>query len=140
VARGAAFGDYDNDGDIDVLIACNNQPAILLRNDSTPRAPWIRLALVGRGCNRDAIGARVRVECGSLLQTQSVRSGCSYLADHDRRLLFGLGNAGATTARVEVKWPCGAMQTLEARGGESVKVEEKDCRLKKNHMPRERST
>jgi hypothetical protein len=140
VARGAAFGDYDNDGDIDVLIACNNQPAILLRNDSTPHRPWIRLALVGRGCNRDAIGARVRVECGSLIQTQSVRSGCSYLADHDRRLLFGLGDAGSTSARVEIKWPCGAMQTLEAPAGESIKVEETDCRLKKNHMPRERST
>jgi hypothetical protein len=133
VARGAAFGDYDNDGDIDVLIACNNQPAILLRNDSTPGKPSVRLTLVGQGCNRDAIGARVRVESGSLIQTQSVRSGCSYLADNDRRLLFGIGNAAP--ARVEVRWPCGATQTLEVHAGESVKVEEKGCRLKRHHKP-----
>jgi hypothetical protein len=133
VARGAAFGDYDNDGDIDVLIACNNQPPILLRNDTTPRRKWIGLTLVGRGCNRDAIGARVQVRSGSLTQTQSVRSGCSYLADHDRRLRFGIGEEGH--AQVEIKWPCGAASRLDVRAGESVKVEETGCRLQIQRKP-----
>jgi hypothetical protein len=133
VARGAAFGDYDNDGDVDVLIACNNQPAILLRNDSTPRRPWIRLALTGRGCNRDAIGARVKVQSGSLAQVQSVRSGCSYLADHDRRLLFGIGDAGR--AKAEIRWPCGATQEVDVRAGESIVVEETGCRLRNHRKP-----
>jgi hypothetical protein len=127
VARGAAFGDADNDGDIDVLIACNNQPAILLRNDSPRRSHWIRLALVGRGCNRDALGARVRVRAGGITQTQTVRSGTSYLADHDRRLLFGIGES--RQANVEIRWPCGALQTLEAPAGATATIRESRCRI-----------
>lgn len=127
VARAAAFGDYDNDGDLDVLIACNNQPAILLRNDTRTPNHWIRLCLNGAGCNRDALGARVRVRAGGLTQTQEVRSGGSYLADHDRRLLFGLGSA--RRASVEIHWPCGAMQTLEVEQGSSTVVPERGCRI-----------
>ncbi len=74
VERGAAFGDYDNDGDTDVLIACNNQPAILLRNDSPQRSHWIRLALQGSRCNRDALGAQVRVQASGMTQMQYMRS------------------------------------------------------------------
>jgi hypothetical protein len=133
VGRGAAFGDYDNDGDTDILVACNNQPAILLRNDSPRRPRWIRLELHGsakgrsRGCNRDALGARVSVRANGMTQTQYVRAGTSYMADHDRRLLFGIGEK--KQAEVEVRWPCGAIQKLNAGAGTSTVVNEKGCKL-----------
>lgn len=127
VARGVAFGDYDNDGDADILIACNNQPALLLRNDSPRGNHWVCLSLVGSGCCRDALGARVRVTTGSMTQTQYVRSGGSYLADHDRRLLFGIGPA--RTAETEIRWPCGALQRLEVRESETLVVRETGCRV-----------
>jgi hypothetical protein len=128
VARGLAMADYDNDGDMDILIGCNNQPAILLRND-TSRAgrQWVRITLRGQGCNRDGIGARVRVKTGAMIQTRYVQSGTSYLADHDRRQLFGLGTS--EQADVEITWPCGAKQSLEVNAGESRVVEEAVCLL-----------
>ncbi|HVF10962.1 MAG TPA: CRTAC1 family protein, partial [Abditibacteriaceae bacterium] len=135
VGRGAAFGDYDNDGDTDVLIACNNQPAILLRNDSPQRHQWIRLALEGAGCNRDALGTRVQVKAKItvadklLTQTQVMRSGTSYMADHDRRLVFGIGKA--QQAPVEVKWPCGAVQKLTAAAGTTTAIKEIGCKIHK---------
>jgi hypothetical protein len=127
VARGAAVGDYDNDGDLDVLIGCNNQPAILLRNDSKTTNRWMRLALRGHGCNRDAVGARVQVRTEGLAQTRFVQSGTSYLADHDRRLLIGLGRADR--ARVAIDWPCGAHQEREYEAGRTHVVTEVDCKL-----------
>jgi hypothetical protein len=128
VARGLAMADYDNDGDMDILIGCNNQPAILLRND-TPRQDnrWVRLMLRGRGCNRDGIGARVRVQAGATVQTRYVQSGTSYLADHDRRQLFGLGPSDR--AEVEITWPCGGKQRVDLNAGESPVVDEAGCRL-----------
>jgi hypothetical protein len=126
VARGAAFGDFNNDGNMDVLIACNNQPAILLRNDTPQRNHWIRLQLVGRGCNRDALGALVRLNAGALRQMQVVRSGCSYLSDHDRRLLFGIGQA--SSAEVQIRWPCGALQSLSVQARQSLLVQETECK------------
>lgn len=125
VARGTAFGDYDNDGDLDVLIACNNSAPVLLRNDSASHGQSIQVGLVGNGCNRDALGAIVRVRTGSQSQVQYVRSGGSCLADHDRRLVFGLGNA--EVAAVEIQWPCGSVQRLNAPAGSSLRVHEKAC-------------
>lgn len=127
VGRGAAFGDYDNDGDVDALIAANNGPAILLRNDSTPTAPWARLELRGAGDNRDGIGARVRVTAGGITQTLFVRSGGSYLSDHDRRVLFALPGGGP--GEVQIRWPCGATQMLTVRAGQALVVQEQGCRL-----------
>ncbi len=125
--RGMAIGDYDNDGDSDVLIACNNQPAVLLRNDSPRDTSWIRVVPAGRGCNRDAIGARVRVSADSRTQTRYVRSGTSYLADHDRRLVFGIGRDPRAT--VEITWPCGAVEKLEVEAGKSAPVRETGCKV-----------
>lgn len=130
VGRGAAFGDFDNDGDWDVVAVNNNEPAALLRNDTARLGQWARLDLHGRGCNRDAIGARVTLKSGGVTQTRYVTSGGSFLSDHDRRLLFGLpGAAGDVTA--EIRWPCGSTERITVKPGTSVRVDEMNCLLTK---------
>lgn len=119
VSRGAAWGDYDSDGDQDFAVANNNQPAALLRNDGGNQGHWIGLKLVGaagtgpgkKRDNRDAIGARVEVRAGGRRQVDEVRSGSSYLSQSDLQLHFGLG--GATQVdQVEIRWPSGDIQRL----------------------------
>lgn len=127
VGRGAAFGDIDNDGDIDVVVTSINEAPSLLRND-TPRSDrWAQLELQGAGCNRDGLGTRVKVTTGVVTQTQFVRSAGSYLSDHDHRLVFGLPGFGPATA--EIRWPCGAIESVELIPGKSIKVIEKACQL-----------
>ncbi len=103
-SRGAAFGDYDNDGDIDVLVLNMNDPPSLLRNDGGNRKNWIKIKLVGTVCNRTAIGARVRVLTGKHVQMDEVHCGTSVMSQSDLRLHFGLGAATVVDA-IEVKWP-----------------------------------
>jgi hypothetical protein len=105
-ARGAAFGDIDNDGGIDVAIANVNDQPDLYRVTAAPAHHWIELKLVGTASNRDAIGARVRVTAGGAEQWQEVRGGGSYLSQNDFRVHFGLGVA-ATVDRIDVRWPNG---------------------------------
>ncbi len=103
--RGLATADYDNDGDLDVVIAPNNNKAHLLRNDGGAAAGhWITLKLVGAQANRDAIGARVVITAGGRRQVAEVRSGSSYLSQNDLRLHFGLGAAAVVDA-IEIRWP-----------------------------------
>jgi len=111
VGRGTAFGDYDDDGDLDVFVVCNGQPGMLLRNDGGNRNHWVGLRLIGRRSNRDGIGARVRVFSGDLVQVDEVRSGSSYLSQNDLRLFFGIGDR-AHVDRIEIRWPSGIVQTL----------------------------
>ncbi len=106
VGRGAAFGDIDNDGDVDVLISNSNQPAILLRNDGGSDNNWLRVALEGSASNRDGIGARVTVMVNGATRIAEVQSGSSYCSASDRRLLFGLGDATGVD-RLHVAWPSG---------------------------------
>jgi hypothetical protein len=103
-SRGAAFGDYDNDGDIDVLILNMNDLPSLLRNDGGNRQNWIKVKLTGTKCNRTAIGARVRVVTGDHVQMDEVHSGSSVMSQGDLRLHFGLGKS-ETVDVIEVKWP-----------------------------------
>jgi len=103
-SRGAAFGDYDNDGDIDALVLNMNDLPSLLRNDSGNAKNWIKLKLIGTRCNRTAIGARVRVVTGKHAQMEEVHSGGSVMSQSDLRLHFGLGSA-QTVNLIEVKWP-----------------------------------
>jgi hypothetical protein len=103
-SRGAAFGDYDNDGDIDALILNLNDTPSLLRNDGGNAQNWIKLKLIGTKCNRTAIGARVRVTAGTHTQIDEVHSGSSVMSQCDLRLHFGLGKA-QTVDVIEVKWP-----------------------------------
>jgi len=103
-SRGAAFGDYDNDGDIDVLILNMNDTPSLLRNDGGNQQNWIKLKLIGTKCNRTAIGARVHVVTGKHVQMDEVHSGTSVMSQSDLRLHFGLGKQ-ETVDVIEVKWP-----------------------------------
>ena len=111
VGRGAAFADYDNDGDLDAFVSNNNQRAFLLRNDSGQRNHWIAFKTIGRVSNRDGIGAVIRVVSGDLVQVEEVRSGSSYLSQNDLRVYFGLGQRKQVD-RVQIRWPSGIVQTL----------------------------
>jgi hypothetical protein len=124
VARGAAFGDLDNDGDIDAVVSImDGRPAILL-NESAPR-PWLRLELVGRRSNRSAIGAAVEAHGGGrLVARRQVKGGGSYLSANDPRLILRPSEGGVID-RVEVRWPSGASSTLSSPAlGETHRVEE----------------
>ncbi|MCS6860726.1 MAG: CRTAC1 family protein [Abditibacteriales bacterium] len=124
VGRGAAFGDYDNDGDLDLLITTNNGAPRLLRNDNRTDNGYIRLILEGTHSNRSAIGARVRVRVGHQTLMLCVKSGSSYLSASDRRLTFGLGKAPQADG-IEIQWPNGNVQTLDAvPAGQTVRVKE----------------
>jgi hypothetical protein len=103
-SRGAAFGDYDNDGDIDVLVLNMNDPPSLLRNDGGNKNNWIKIKLIGTRCNRTAIGARVRVVTGQHAQIDEVHSGTSVMSQSDLRLHFGVGQAKVVDL-IEVRWP-----------------------------------
>ncbi|HLJ49069.1 MAG TPA: CRTAC1 family protein [Bryobacteraceae bacterium] len=105
-SRGCAFGDFDNDGDIDVLVMNMNEPPSLLRNDLKPGNRWLKLKLVGVKSNRTAIGASVVVTAGGRMQRQDVVSQSSFYSHNDMRLHFGLGMMEQAET-VEIRWPLG---------------------------------
>ncbi len=111
VGRGTAFGDWDDDGDVDILVLNNDDVPNLLRNETDSGNHWTLLRLVGRSSNRDGIGAFVRLEAGGRAQVDELRSGSSYLAQNDLRLHFGLG-AAEEIESVEIRWPSGRKETL----------------------------
>jgi hypothetical protein len=111
VARGAAYADFDRDGDLDILISTNHGPAYLYRNDGGNRNSWISVRLVGTKSNRDGIGAVVRVESAGGKQWSTVRSGSSYCSQSDLALTFGLGK-DKTVAAMEIDWPSGTRERL----------------------------
>jgi hypothetical protein len=104
-SRGCAFGDFDNDGDLDILIVNLNEPPSLLRNDLTVKHNWLKVKLEGVKSNRSAVGARVIVRYGGKAQAQALTSQSSFYSANDPRLHFGLGPS--TSADVEVFWPNG---------------------------------
>jgi len=110
-ARGAAFGDYDNDGSVEIVVNNQNEPPSLLKSVRKPSGNWVILNLEGARSNRSAIGARVRLTAGGHTQIDEVRSGGSYLSQNDLRLHFGLGMA-TRIDRVEIDWPSGAHQVI----------------------------
>jgi len=114
VARGAAYFDYDNDGDLDIAINVNNGPARLLRNDNGNRNDMLRMKLIGTKSNRDAIGARVTVTTASGAKLmEMVKTGSSYLSQSELPLTFGLGKPSpGKTVDVEIAWPSGRRESL----------------------------
>ena len=112
VSRGAAFADYDLDGDIDILVTNSGGPPRLLRNDGGNWNNWLALRLIGKQSTTDAIGTRVTVRLGELAQIREVRSGSGYLSQNELRLVFGLGER-TTVDAVEIRWPRGGKQRLE---------------------------
>jgi hypothetical protein len=123
-SRGAAFGDYDNDGDIDVLVMNMNEPPSLLRNDYSGGNHWIAMQLEGTASNRSAIGATVTVKAGGRTTARAVLSQSSYYSHDDFRVHFGLG-ASTSADAIEVRWPSGTSQRFEnVKGDRVVRIRE----------------
>jgi hypothetical protein len=124
VARGAAWGDFDDDGRLDVLILENNGPARLWRNETETKNHYLKIKLVGVKSNRNGLGAKVKVTTGSVTQTDTARSGSSYCSASDLRLHFGLGTA-AQADKIEITWPSGTADTLtNVQGDRMITVKE----------------
>ncbi len=110
-SRGCAFGDFDNDGDVDILVMNMNEPPSLLRNDVSGNGRWLKVFLLGVTSNRSAIGARVTARYGGRVQAQEVSAQSSFYSANDRRLHFGLG--AATAADLNIRWPNGASEKID---------------------------
>jgi len=111
VGRGAAYADYDGDGDLDILVSQNQGPVLLLRNDTPRQAHYLRVHLQGTRSNRDGIGAEVRVHRGDQVLRQMVHTGRSYYSQNDLRVHFGLDHS-AKADSVEIRWPSGTTDKL----------------------------
>jgi hypothetical protein len=110
-SRGCAFGDFDNDGDVDILVVNLNEPPSLLRNDLSGKYHWLKVKLIGVASNRGAVGARVTAHYGGRVQAQEVLSQSSFYSASDSRLHFGLGLA--LTADLEIRWPNGGKEAVK---------------------------
>ncbi|MBI1927124.1 CRTAC1 family protein [Candidatus Poribacteria bacterium] len=112
VSRGAAFADYDLDGDIDLLVTNSNSSPRLLRNDGGNRNNWLAIRLIGTKGLTDAIGARVTIRTGALSQIREIQSGSGYLSQNELTILFGLGNRTIVDT-MEIRWPGGGEEQME---------------------------
>jgi hypothetical protein len=112
VARGLAAGDFDRDGDLDLLITTNNGPSYLFKNDLTNGNKSLRLRLIGIKSNRDAIGAVIRVITADGTQTRMIKTGSSYLSQSELAATFGIGRR-ASVDQVVIYWPSGATQEFK---------------------------
>ena len=125
VARGAAYGDINNDGALDLLVGINGGPAVLFRNTGATNHS-LRIKLIGTQSNRDGIGATVRLTAGSDTQSKMLRSGSSYLSSSELILTFGLG-AHAQADVIEIRWPSGQVDQLkDVAGDQIITVKEKE--------------
>jgi hypothetical protein len=122
-SRGVAFGDFDNDGDMDILIMNQNEPPSLLRNDVSGNDNWLKVKLTGVKSNRSAIGARVIAKYGARMHAQPVTAQSSYLSAGDRRLHYGLGTE--KSADLTIYWPNGLVENIpNIAGGQLVCIKE----------------
>jgi len=136
VGRGCAFGDFDNDGDVDVLINNLDGPPTLLRNEGGNKNNWILIKCIGTRSNRSAIGARLRVVTGGRAQIDEVMSGSGYYSQNDLRVHFGLGQAKKAD-RIEIRWPSGLEESFrDVAANRVVVVKEGQGILKAEALPR----
>jgi enediyne biosynthesis protein E4 len=126
VGRGAAYGDFDNDGDLDLLITSNNGPARLLRNENANQNDLLRVKLVGTRANRDGIGAKVSLKTAKDKLSSIVKTGSSYCSQSELPLVFGLGAPEeGRVLSLEITWPGGGKDTItDLKPNESLTVQE----------------
>jgi hypothetical protein len=134
-SRGVAFGDFDNDGDVDIVVNNMGSPPTLLRNDSANGNRWLKIKTIGTRSNRSGVGARLRVVVGSHSQIDEVRSGGSYMSQSDLRVHFGMGPATKADS-IEVRWPSGQIDTLrDVETNQVVWIREGAGIVKKERFP-----
>jgi hypothetical protein len=126
VGRGAAYGDFDNDGDLDLLITSNNGPARLMRNDNANQNDLVRVKLVGTKANRDGIGAKVTLKTAKSKLFSMVKTGSSYCSQSELPLVFGLGAPEEGRAlSLEIAWPGGVKETIaDVKANQSIVIQE----------------
>ena len=125
VGRGAAYGDIDNDGDLDILVTTSNGHVHLYRNDGGNRNSWIKIQLLGRLSNRNGIGARIRITSATGTQTQTVKSGSSYCSQSEPTAIFGI-KKDEIIETIEVFWPSGKINKFEdVKPNQVILVKEK---------------
>ena len=129
-ARGVAVGDFDNDGNLDVLINNIDGPPVLLLNGGGNHKNWIEIKAVGTKSNRDGIGCRIQVVAGGQSQIREIKSGNSYISSSDFRAHFGLGGAPKIDV-LKLTWPSGKMQTFrDVPANHSITIAEDDTELR----------
>jgi hypothetical protein len=135
VSRGAASGDFDNDGDLDILVSNNGESPELLRNDGGNANHWLQILLIGAKSNRDGVGARLKVRAGDLVQFEERKGGMSYQSAQDPRLHLGLGQH-THVEEVEITWPSGTVTNVRNLKADQIIAVKEDVGLVERQFPR----
>jgi hypothetical protein len=135
VSRGAAAADFDNDGDLDILVNNNGQAPQLLRNDGGNSNHWLQILLIGTKSNRDGVGARVKVSAGNLILHDQRKGGMSYQSAQDPRLHFGLG-PHSNVDEIEIFWPSGSVTRLATIKSDQIIAVNEDVGIVERPFPR----
>jgi len=137
-SRGVAVGDFDNDGDLDILVNNNGQAPQLLRNDGGNGNHWLSILLIGTRSNRDGVGARIKLSAGTLIQYDQKKGGMSYQSAQDPRLHFGLGSHTLIDL-LEIDWPTGAKTKLENIKADQIIAIQEGAGIVERSFPRLRA-